>query len=61
MKNNFDRIVIENVEPEIDCGSSPIKRVVDEKVSVQADGKSSGALDETLVFQKLIRKNYIYQ
>jgi len=31
------RVVIENVKPEIDCGSFPIKRVVGEKVVVEAD------------------------
>jgi starch synthase (maltosyl-transferring) len=31
------RVVIENVKPEIDCGSFPIKRVVGEKVVVGAD------------------------
>jgi hypothetical protein len=31
------RVVIENVKPEIDCGLFPIKRVVGEKVVVQAD------------------------
>jgi starch synthase (maltosyl-transferring) len=31
------RVVIENVRPEVDCGRFPIKRVVGEKVSVEAD------------------------
>ncbi|HEX3034746.1 MAG TPA: alpha-1,4-glucan--maltose-1-phosphate maltosyltransferase [Thermodesulfobacteriota bacterium] len=31
------RVVIENVSPEIDCGHFPIKRVVGEKVVVEAD------------------------
>ena len=31
------RVVIENVKPEIDCGSFPIKRVAGEKVVVGAD------------------------
>src|SRR6202453_1415089 len=31
------RVVIENVEPELDCGRFPIKRIVDDTVSVQAD------------------------
>jgi len=31
------RVVIENIEPEIDCGRFPIKRVVGEKVVVMAD------------------------
>ncbi len=31
------RVVIEKVQPEIDCGRFPIKRVVGEKVAVEAD------------------------
>jgi len=31
------RVVIENVQPEIDCGRFPIKRTVDERVEVTAD------------------------
>ncbi len=31
------RVVIENVQPEIDCGRFPIKRTVDEPVEVTAD------------------------
>ncbi len=31
------RVVIENVEPELDCGRFPIKRIVDDTVSVEAD------------------------
>ncbi len=31
------RVVIQNVEPELDCGRFPIKRIVDDTVSVQAD------------------------
>ncbi len=31
------RVVIENVEPQINCGLFPIKRIVDDLVSVQAD------------------------
>lgn len=37
MLNGRKRVVIENVKPEIDCGRFPIKRVVGEKVVVQAD------------------------
>jgi starch synthase (maltosyl-transferring) len=36
------RVVIENVEPEIDCGLFPVKRVVGEKVKVTADIFSDG-------------------
>ena len=31
------RVVIENVEPQINCGLFPIKRIVDDLVSVEAD------------------------
>ncbi|HSE82937.1 MAG TPA: alpha-1,4-glucan--maltose-1-phosphate maltosyltransferase [Thermodesulfobacteriota bacterium] len=31
------RVVIENVKPEIDCGHFPIKRIIGEKVVVEAD------------------------
>ena len=31
------RVVIENVEPEVNCGRFPIKRVVDDEVHVEAD------------------------
>ena len=31
------RVVIENVEPELNCGRFPIKRIVDDTVSVEAD------------------------
>jgi starch synthase (maltosyl-transferring) len=31
------RVVIENVEPELNCGRFPIKRIVNDTVSVQAD------------------------
>jgi starch synthase (maltosyl-transferring) len=36
------RVVIERVRPEIDCGAFPIKRVVGEKVEVEADIFSDG-------------------
>src|SRR5436305_5863261 len=32
-----NRVIIEGVRPEIDCGSFPIKRVIGEKVIVEAD------------------------
>lgn len=38
MKNELiKRVVIENIRPQIDCGAFPIKRVVGEKVVVEAD------------------------
>ena len=36
------RVVIEGVEPEIDCGRFPVKRVVGEKVVVEADAFTDG-------------------
>lgn len=36
------RVVIENVQPELNCGHFPIKRVVGEKVSVEADVFADG-------------------
>jgi starch synthase (maltosyl-transferring) len=36
------RIIIENIKPEIDCGIFPTKRVIGEKVIVQADIYSDG-------------------
>jgi starch synthase (maltosyl-transferring) len=36
-KEGRNRVVIENVEPEINCGRFPIKRIVDDMVSVEAD------------------------
>jgi starch synthase (maltosyl-transferring) len=35
--NGKQRIIIEHVYPEIDCGKYPVKRVVDERVKVSAD------------------------
>lgn len=37
MVDGRKRVIIENVTPEIDCGRFPIKRVVGEKVVVEAD------------------------
>jgi len=36
------RVIIEGVEPEIDCGRFPIKRVVGERVVVEADAFTDG-------------------
>jgi starch synthase (maltosyl-transferring) len=36
------RVIIEGVEPEIDCGRFPIKRTVGEKVTVEADAFTDG-------------------
>ncbi|MDY6917027.1 MAG: alpha-1,4-glucan--maltose-1-phosphate maltosyltransferase [Chloroflexota bacterium] len=48
------RVVVEGVTPEIDCGRFPIKRVVGEKVSVEADIFADGydALSAVLLFRK---------
>jgi starch synthase (maltosyl-transferring) len=48
------RIIIENVKPEIDCGTFPIKRVVGENVVVEADIYADGhdAVSATLLFQR---------
>lgn len=47
------RVVIENVEPEVDGGRFPIKRVVEESVSVEADINADGhqVLDAVLRFR----------
>jgi starch synthase (maltosyl-transferring) len=37
-----NRVVVENLEPEINCGRYPVKRVVDEVVSVEADVFTDG-------------------
>ncbi len=37
MVEGRNRIIIENVKPEIDCGRFPIKRVIGEKIVVEAD------------------------
>jgi len=43
MKNELrKRVVIENVKPQIDCGAFPVKRVVGEKVVVEADVFADG-------------------
>jgi starch synthase (maltosyl-transferring) len=42
MDEERKRVVIENVKPEIDCGRFPIKRVVGERVIVEADVFSDG-------------------
>jgi len=49
-----NRVVIENVKPEIDCGSFPIKRVIGEKVRVLADIFADGhdSLSASLLYRK---------
>jgi starch synthase (maltosyl-transferring) len=41
-RNGRVRVVIENVKPEIDCGRFPVKRVVGERVTVEADVFADG-------------------
>ena len=47
------RAVIEGVKPEIDCGRFPIKRVVGDRVTVEADIFTDGhdALSARLLFR----------
>lgn len=53
-KNGRNRVVIENVYPEIDCGQYPIKRVVGEKVVVEADifGDGHDSVSASLLYKK---------
>ena len=39
---SLQRVVIEAVEPQVDCGRFPIKRVVGERVTVTADIHADG-------------------
>jgi starch synthase (maltosyl-transferring) len=51
---NRSRVVIEHIEPEIDCGRFSIKRVVGENVTVKADifSDGHGALSARLRYRK---------
>jgi len=53
-KEGRKRIVIENVRPEINCGRYPIKRVVGEKVVVEADvfGDGHDLVTATLLWRR---------
>src|SRR5690348_15473849 len=53
-KGGRSRVVIEGVEPEIDCGEFPIKRIAGEKVVVEADAFVDGhdALSLTLLHRR---------
>ena len=42
MHGGQNRVVIENITPQIDCGAFPIKRVVGEQVVVEADAFADG-------------------
>jgi starch synthase (maltosyl-transferring) len=54
------RVVIENVKPEIDCGSFPIKRVTGERVVVEADVFSDGhdAVSASLLYKAQNEKDW---
>jgi starch synthase (maltosyl-transferring) len=54
IKNGRNRVIIENVYPEIDCGQYPIKRVVGEVVVVEADifGDGHDSVSAALIFKK---------
>lgn len=56
MKNikGRERVIIENVSPEIDCGKYPVKRVESEKVEVSADIFADGhnVIRAVLIFRK---------
>jgi len=61
MKNELrKRVVIENVRPEIDCGAFPIKRVVGEKVVVEADVFADGhdSVSASLLYKAPIEKDW---
>jgi starch synthase (maltosyl-transferring) len=52
--NGRNRVIIENVSPEIDCGAYPIKRVVGETVVVEADVFADGhdSVSACILFRK---------
>jgi starch synthase (maltosyl-transferring) len=54
MQNGRNRVVIQNVYPEIDCGEYPIKRVVGENVVVEADifGDGHDSVSAVLLYRK---------
>jgi starch synthase (maltosyl-transferring) len=54
MQDSRNRVVIENVKPEIDGGAFPVKRVAGEKVTVEADIFSDGhdSLSARLLYKK---------
>ncbi|MGH7454813.1 MAG: maltotransferase domain-containing protein, partial [bacterium] len=53
LNNGRNRVIIENVKPEIDAGRFPIKRVVGEKVTVLADIFADG---HDAIFARLLYK-----
>lgn len=54
------RVVIEAVSPEIECGRFPIKRVVGDKVAVEADILADGhdAIGAALLFRHVVDGNW---
>jgi starch synthase (maltosyl-transferring) len=54
MLNGLQRVVIEAVEPQVDCGRFPIKRTVGEAVVVRADVYADGhdAVAAVVLFRK---------
>ncbi len=57
-----ERVVIENVHPQIECGSYFIKRVVGEKVIVHADvlGDGHDVIQAEVAFRHEIEKNFTF-
>jgi starch synthase (maltosyl-transferring) len=57
-----ERVVIENVHPQIECGSYFIKRVVGEKVMVQADvlGDGHDVIQAEVAFRHEKEKNFTF-
>ncbi len=55
-----ERVIIENVNPEIDCGKFPIRRVVGEKVEVSADIFADGhnEIKALLLYRKKGKRNW---
>ncbi len=62
MKNirGRERVVIENVYPELDCGKYPVKRVTGEKVKVSADVFADGhnQIRAVLLFKKKQKRKW---
>src|SRR6185436_15001012 len=52
---NSQRVIIESVRPEVDCGRFPIKRVVGEEVRVECDAFTDG--HDAIVVELLFRKS----
>jgi len=54
------RVIIEGVEPEIDCGEFPVKRVVGQKLAVEADvfGDGHDMVSAALLYKKNGAENW---